>query len=139
MKLTAKQEKFTQGLASGLNNSDAYRQAYGAEGMTPATIHKRASELSKNRKVTGRVQELKKELADKELWTREKSTRFWLEVITDDTGEFKSNDKVNAGKQLDKTHGFEQVNIDHTTNGKELTAPAFGSLYGIKEEEDAES
>lgn len=124
-KLNTAQEVFAQEVASGATQADAYRKAYPkCKRWKQETIHNKASALMRISEVSTRVKELQAELASKQLWTREKSTRFWLEVITDDTGEFKSNDKVNAGKQLDKTHGFEQVNIDHTTNGKELTAPA---------------
>lgn len=59
MDLTAKQEKFCQGVAKGLTYSDAYRQAYNAEKMKPETINKRAYELLKNGYVTGRIDELK--------------------------------------------------------------------------------
>ena len=57
-KLTGKQEAFCQGLASGLNQSDAYRQAgYSANGL-PATVHQHASHLAKDAKVVARVAEL---------------------------------------------------------------------------------
>ena len=60
MKLTAKQEKFCQGVAEGLSYSDAYRDAYNTKNMKAETINKRACELLKNRYITGRVEELKK-------------------------------------------------------------------------------
>lgn len=120
MKLTAKQEAFAQNVARGMTQADAYRNAYNAENMKPGTVQVKASELMANGKVAVRVGELKAELAAKKLWTREKSTRHWLSVIEDDTGEYKGSDKVNAGKQLDRTHGFEQLNLDHTTGGEPI-------------------
>ena len=60
MGLTAKQEKFCQGVAKGLSYSDAYREAYNADKMKSDTINKRACELLKNGYVTGRIDELKK-------------------------------------------------------------------------------
>lgn len=60
MALTAKQEKFCQGVAKGLTYSDAYREAYNAEKMKAEVIQVRASELLKNGKVAVRVEELKK-------------------------------------------------------------------------------
>lgn len=60
MALTAKQEKFCQGVTKGLTYSDAYREAYNAEKMKAEVIQVRASELLKNGKVAVRVEELKK-------------------------------------------------------------------------------
>lgn len=60
MALTAKQEKFCQGVAKGLTYSDAYREAYNAGKMKAEVIQVKASELLKNGKVAVRVEELKK-------------------------------------------------------------------------------
>lgn len=57
--LTPKREKFAQGVASGKNQSDAYRAAFNASGMKPATINVKASELMADGKVRGRVDELR--------------------------------------------------------------------------------
>ena len=59
MALTAKQEKFCQGVAKGLTYSDAYREAYNSGKMKAETVNKRASELLLNREIAGRVEELK--------------------------------------------------------------------------------
>lgn len=59
MTLTAKQEKFCQGVAKGLTYSDAYREAYNSGKMKAETVNKRASELLLNREIAGRVEELK--------------------------------------------------------------------------------
>ena len=48
------------------------------------------------------------------------------------TGEFNST----IVKLILANHGYsDRQNLDHTTNGKDLAAPAFGSLYGTKEED----
>ncbi len=57
--LTEKQEKFCQGLASGLTQHDAYKQAYNAERMTRASINVRASVLARDPKIELRVKELR--------------------------------------------------------------------------------
>lgn len=57
--LTPKREKFAQAVASGMNQSDAYRSAFDAGGMKPATINVKASELMADGKVRGRVDELR--------------------------------------------------------------------------------
>lgn len=63
--LTAKQEAFCQAIVSGLSQADAYRQAYNAANMKPATVQKRASELMANGVVAGRVKELRQPVVEK--------------------------------------------------------------------------
>jgi hypothetical protein len=59
MALTPKQERFCQVYIQTSNASEAYRSAYNAGGMKPATITKRASELLGNGDVAGRLAELR--------------------------------------------------------------------------------
>ncbi len=56
--LTAKQEKFTVGVAAGLTQSDAYRMAYNASGMQPKQVWEEASKLRRKPKVAQRIEEL---------------------------------------------------------------------------------
>lgn len=57
--LTARQELFAQGVASGLDQSAAYRKAYPASlKWLEKTVWTRASEMAADRKVLGRVQVL---------------------------------------------------------------------------------
>lgn len=53
--LTEKQERFVQGLASGLSNSESYRAAYDTSNMQPNTVHSEASKLASNPKVAARL------------------------------------------------------------------------------------
>lgn len=53
--LTAKQEAFAQGVANGGTLAASYRAAYDAEGMAPATVWTKASELMASGKVADRV------------------------------------------------------------------------------------
>ena len=81
VKLTAKQEKFVQGLISGLSQRQAYIKAgYSSKGKTDNYIDKEASILAKNRKVSVRYAELMEEHKQKALWTREESIQNlkWL-------------------------------------------------------------
>jgi phage terminase small subunit len=57
--LTIKQEAFCQKYIETGNASEAYRQAYDADGMKPETVAKRASELLASGEVAGRVAELR--------------------------------------------------------------------------------
>ena len=80
-KLTAKQEKFVQGLVSGLSQRKAYLEAYpNSKNWTERTVDSRASELLKKSNVLGRYNELMDEHKAKALWTREEavSTLKWL-------------------------------------------------------------
>ena len=56
MSLTPKQHVFIDGILSGLNQSDAYREAYDVDGMMPATIHNEASKLMGNHEVTASIE-----------------------------------------------------------------------------------
>ena len=59
MALTAKQEKFAQGILSGMTGADAYRSAYPVEKWLPNSIHNHASKLLANAKVIARIEELR--------------------------------------------------------------------------------
>lgn len=109
MKLTAKQEKYVQGLISGLNQREAYKQSgYSVEGKTNEYIDKKASETLKVGKVWGRYQELLSEHKEKALWTREEAINDlkWLkEQAKADIQEIgvkqaNSNAMLNAIKEL---------------------------------------
>lgn len=63
--LTQKQERFALAYIETGNASEAYRRAYDASRMKPETIASRASELLAERKVTGRVAELRQAASDK--------------------------------------------------------------------------
>jgi hypothetical protein len=48
--------KGCDGILSGLNQSDAYREAYDVDGMMPATIHNEASKLMASHEVTASIE-----------------------------------------------------------------------------------
>jgi len=104
MTLTAKQEQFAQAIASGMNQSDAYRKAYEAGGMKASSVTEKASELAANVKVTSRVTELQAELAEKQLWTRQDSVTELAEIARG--VESKAAEKIAAIKELNLMHGF---------------------------------
>lgn len=71
-KLTAKQEKYVQGLVAGLSQREAYKEAgYKVSNMTNQSIDSVASRLLRNVKVLSRYRELLKEHSNMTLWTRE--------------------------------------------------------------------
>jgi len=66
-KLTPKQEAWIECRAIGMNQSDAYREAYDAEGMTPKQIWEEASKLASSPKVSQRLFELQEEARERTL------------------------------------------------------------------------
>mgnify|MGYP000388240451 CR=1 FL=1 len=102
--LTAKQEAFCQAIADGKNQADAYRHAYDAGKMKAETIQQTASRLMTDRKVRARVTSLRKDLAEKSLWTREESVLVLREVLED--GDARHSDKIASVKVLNDMQGF---------------------------------
>lgn len=104
MTLTAKQEAFCQAVASGMNQSDAYRSAYDAENMKAETVQSKACLLMAEGKVRARVDSLKQSLSEKSEWTRLDSV-LTLRAIAE-SAEAKDSDKTGAVKVLNEMHGF---------------------------------
>jgi hypothetical protein len=103
-KLTAKQEAFAQGIADGLGQADAYRMAYDAEGMKENSVYVNASKLMKNAKVTQRVSDLRSEVQEKQLWSREMSVKALVAAYREGSGSV----KVSAVKELNAMHGYNE-------------------------------
>ncbi len=59
--LTSKQEAFSQLVANGQQQTDAYRKAYDADGMSAPTIWAEASRLADHPKVAARIEQLRGE------------------------------------------------------------------------------
>ena len=83
--LTAKQEKYVQGLISGLSQREAYRRAYPSSvGWKDNVVDSKASDALKNG-ASGRVLErynfLMNEHKQKALWTREKAVDELLFIL----------------------------------------------------------
>lgn len=63
--LTPKQEAFATGVASGLSQAEAYRQAFpNSRGWKDNAVHSRASTLAATEKVQQRIQELREKAAE---------------------------------------------------------------------------
>lgn len=105
-KLTARQEKFCQGIADGLSQSDAYRGAYNTGKMSVKTIWEYASRLADNSKVIARLRELRDSLAEKQLWTREKSVTVLKDIALEKKEA--SRDKISATKELNAMYGYNE-------------------------------
>ena len=102
--LTAKQEAFCQGIADGLGQADAYRAAYDAEDMKENSVYVNASKLMKNAKVMQRIAELKSQVQEKQLWSREMSVKALVQAYREGSGSV----KVAAVKELNAMHGYNE-------------------------------
>jgi len=107
-KLTAKQEAFAQGIADGLGQADAYRMAYDADGMKDSTIYSKASVLMSDGKVAARVAELKAQVAEKQLWTREMSVKGLMSAYRIALEAKTSTGMTAAVKELNIMHGYNE-------------------------------
>ena len=107
-KLTAKQEAFAQGIADGLGQADAYRMAYDAEGMKDSTVYSNASRLMNDSKIIARVAELKSQVADKQLWTREMSVKGLMSAYRIALEAKSSTGMTGAVKELNIMHGYNE-------------------------------
>ena len=56
--LTPKQERFCQCIATGMNQSDSYRDAYDVSQMAASTINRNSHELMSKNKIAARIKEL---------------------------------------------------------------------------------
>lgn len=63
-KLTVKQENFCQAYIRLGDKSAAYREAYNCENMKAETVNRNAFELFDNNKITTRILELQKQVAE---------------------------------------------------------------------------
>lgn len=70
-KLTIKQEKYAQGLFTGLSQREAYKAAYDAQNMTDKQIDEEACKLAANPKVSQRIDMLTNELKERNMVTVE--------------------------------------------------------------------
>ena len=104
VKLTAKQEAFCQGIADGLGQADSYRAAYDAEDMKENSVYVNASKLMKNAKVMQRISELRSEVQEKQLWSREMSVKALVAAYREGSGAV----KVSAVKELNAMHGYNE-------------------------------
>jgi len=102
--LTAKQEAFCQGIADGLGQAESYRAAYDAGDMKENSVYVNASKLMKNAKVTQRIAELRSEVQEKQLWSREMSVKALVQAYREGSGSV----KVAAVKELNAMHGYNE-------------------------------
>lgn len=102
--LTAKQEAFCQGIADGLGQADAYRAAYAGNNMSDSSIYPLTTRMMKNAKIIARIAELRSEVQEKQLWSREMSVKALVQAYREGSGSV----KVAAVKELNAMHGYNE-------------------------------
>jgi phage terminase small subunit len=110
--LTAKQNKFIDGVLSGLSNTEAYRQAYDCKNMKPETIHNKAYALSIEGEIRARIEEGRKEIENEQLWTRKDALTELAKIGKADIKDYLQYKTAKAVVSRDKITG-EPV-IDYT-------------------------
>ena len=79
--LTQKQERFIQNIVSGMNQREAYKDAYDAENMKESSIDKEAYLLIRNPKVAKRYREMLDELKDVAIMSATERMIWLSEVV----------------------------------------------------------
>ena len=103
-------------VASGETHSDAYRSAYSTENMKPESVNSKAYQLLQRVQIRSRIDELKAELASKQLWTREQSVKALVKALeVAEKGENAAG-MTGAVKELNAMHGFSAPQ-KHELNG----------------------
>jgi len=100
--LTPKQEKFAQNVAAGMSLSDAYRASYDASKSNKQTVNQRAHEINGKSEIAARIKQLKEQLSERQLWSREDSIKKLIDVMSD----ARPNDIIAAIKELNNMQGF---------------------------------
>lgn len=85
--LTAKQEKFIQNIVKGMNQREAYKDAYNTSRMSDNAIDREACLLLKNPKVTQRHKELVEAIAKPTIMTAQERLEYLTGVIKGTKGE----------------------------------------------------
>lgn len=142
--LTMKQERFCQYYVDTDGNaSESYRMAYDCSKMQSETIWSNASRLANNSKVIARINEIKRERAEKSRVKRETVEKVLMDIITVDPSDiFLIDDKtgkvrVKNAKQLPANirNSIKKISnnkgvVTYEFNGKTEAARLLGAWNG---------
>jgi phage terminase small subunit len=79
--LTAKQEKFVQGIIEGKSQAEAYRSAYNCEKMSDNAIYREASLLMDAPKIAQRLKELREQMMKPTIMSAQERLEYLTRVI----------------------------------------------------------
>lgn len=125
MSLTPKQDMFCLAYVETGNASEAYRRAYDANGMKPASVNRKAKELLDNVKIAARLDELRAATIERHEITVDRLRDMLLEdrEFARETG--KASAMVSASMGLAKLYGHLSDKVDVTSAGQ----PIFQTVY----------
>lgn len=113
MSLTPKQEAFVSVYLETGNASEAYRQAYDAENMKPATINRMAFDQLENRKIAARIQSHRDAAAERAVVSILSLTEELEEARALALREGQSSAAVAASMGKAKLHGLLTDKVEH--------------------------
>tara|TARA_Y100001937_G_C7097092_1_gene320613 strand:+ start:616 stop:1194 length:579 start_codon:yes stop_codon:yes gene_type:complete len=116
-KLSQKQEMFCVNYAKHGNATRAYKEAYSAENMKPATIYVKACELLKNGKIEVRLKELNQMAVSDAVMTKQEA----LQLLS-----------VKARIRITDVCDFKQEQVGNDEEGN----PVFQTVWTMKNAED---
>ena len=111
-KLTPKQEKFAQKYVELSNASEAYRQSYNPDNSTDKTIWENASRTLADSKVSARVMELQKDLAERNEVTVDSLVAELEEARALAHKLEQTNTMVSASLGKGKLLGFDKIDVN---------------------------
>jgi len=112
--LTIKQEKFCQGLFTGLTQREAYKQSYNAENMTDKSIDEKSCVLANTVKVKERLAFLRDEFKGRNMVTVERVITEYKKIAFADIKDFVSFGTVKTEVGFDEEtgepiYGYKQI------------------------------
>lgn len=122
MALTPKQEAFCLAYVETGNASEAYRRAYDAARMKPATISRNAKSLMDNNKIATRLSEIRKPAVDAAQITLESHLRRLAELSDGAEKEGQFSAAINAEIARGKAAGVHVEKSEQTITTRELPA-----------------
>lgn len=102
MELTGKEEKYSQLVVKLGNKTEALKQSYDCSNMTDKTINEKASKLSKENKISTRIEELRVDGKKTNKVDRDFIIQGYLEIINDTNHVFKLADLKDSDTDASK-------------------------------------
>ena len=113
VKLTVKQEKYAQGLFTGMTQREAYKAAYDAGNMSDKCIDEEACKLFANPKLAQRIEQLQDEVKYRNMATVERVVAEYAKIAFSDIKDFVSfkTEKtiVDTDDEGNPIYGYKQI------------------------------
>lgn len=117
IKLTSKQEQFCIGIAlENLSQAAAYKAAYNCERMSDKVLRNKASAMMKRDDIRVRVAELRAQVVEEAIWSRQDSVEELAAIARAEKGDPKPSEQVSAIRELNAMHGYNEpakVDVNH--------------------------